>query len=115
MFNKTIFLSYKAFQEDICLDFDAFISYESAHTAFKAGILTEEDWETVDTYIDDVGAHLIFIEAVYWGHDGGNYSKAFAEELKKRYSSRDDLRQAALEIYPDIITNPNWAENMEKR
>jgi hypothetical protein len=88
---------------------------ESTYIAYKAGILTKDDWRSIDTYIDDVGSHPLFIEAVYWGHGGANYSKAFAEVLMHKYSHNAELKEAALLIYPSIVTDQRWAETMGSR
>lgn len=88
---------------------------ESAYIAYKVGTLTKDDWRSIDTYIDDVGSHPLFIEAVYWGHDGANYSKAFAEVLMHKYSHKTELKEAALLIYPSIVTDKRWAETMGSR
>lgn len=88
---------------------------ESAHNAYRAGVLTKEDWRAIDTYIDDVGSHPLFIEAVCWAHDGANFSKKFATVLKDKYMRKEELRRAALEMYPAIVNDPQWANNMGVR
>jgi hypothetical protein len=88
---------------------------EGAHNAFVAGVLTKEDWKNTSTYIDNVGSHPLFIDAVCWGHDGANFSEAFAIMLKDKYMHNKELKDAAIEMYPEIINDKKWAFDMGER
>jgi hypothetical protein len=85
-----------------------------AHSAYKADILPEADYETYITYVDDLGFNPFFLSALYYGHSSGYITKDFASHIKKRLLRSKRNRQAVSILYKELLEE-DWINKLGKR
>lgn len=83
---------------------------ESAYYAQEAGMLPKDAIENYAAYIDDIGCHPLFLEAIYFRHYGGYFQADFARFLKTRIENKPENKAIAEKLYPEMFNNPKWAE-----
>lgn len=87
---------------------------EDAHSARQAHILSEAEYETWITYVDDIGFNPLFLSALYYGHSSGYMTKDFASHIKERLLRSKRNKQAVSILYKELL-DQDWINKLGKR
>jgi hypothetical protein len=85
----------------------------NAYAAKEGEVIDDADWETWCGYFYDIGAHPIFLSAIYFGHKYGYFDNKFAKEIQKRLCENPANKALLEEIYPELL-QLNWSEKIGK-
>jgi hypothetical protein len=85
-----------------------------AYSAKQYNIITEQEYNTYQAYIHDVGYNPLFIAAISFGHSSGYIEKSFALELQKEMETKklNGRNWKMLKIVYKEMTEPNWADTL---
>jgi hypothetical protein len=83
----------------------------TAITARQRGQLRAEDEKTFVAYLNDIGAHPLFLHALWFGHKGGYFSAEVARCLQKKLLKNRETREMADSIYKELL-DEDWPEKV---
>lgn len=78
-----------------------------AFDAHSRKLITDDEQESFFAYLYDLGAHPLFLHAIWFGHRGGYLRPGFAKELRKRLLHEPQTVEMVKAIYPEML-KPNW-------
>lgn len=90
--------SYTALEMILYLISDAYEARMSDHLN-----ITQNHAETYYAYINDIGDHPLFLEALWFGHKGGYITENFAIFIKEQLLKDLDRKNNISEIYSDLL------------
>lgn len=91
-----------------------FYTVAEAHSVFKAGLMTKEDYKTWAAYVTDVGAHPLFLLSVYNAYEGGYIDADFAYELREILIKNQKTSIVIETLYPEMFKDKKWAYSVGK-
>lgn len=80
----------------------------SAIDAGQRDQLSPEDVKTYVAYLNDVGAHPLFLHALWFGHRGGYFSPKVAEQLQKELLKNEEAKEMIGCIYIELLDEKKW-------
>lgn len=85
----------------------------SAIDAEQGGKLRAADAKTYVAYLHDLGAHPLFLHALWYGHKGGYFSPEVAKHLQNELLKNEETKRTADIIYKELL-DKDWAQRTGK-
>lgn len=86
----------------------------NAYWAYEYNFIAKDSWESFLGYIDEIGAHPIFLCVFYDECKKGYINKKVAEKIRRTLLGKQENREIISVIYKEMLS-PDWYQNLNKR
>jgi hypothetical protein len=83
----------------------------NVYDSSQEGMITPAEADTWLGLVTDLGAHPMFLNAIYSSYVEGYLSAKFARELQRRFVADDQIRAVVSVFYPDMLLE-DWPDKL---